>query len=91
MMRVFLGAIRRIKGELKIFTRKIVTLIASFPSSRKILNTIYLKLTPSQRSSFHKEFAKIFRNSNIRGSSGIWKIAFLENNYDAFKFWKFLA
>ncbi len=67
---------KRIINEASIIIRNSVRVIAAFSWSRWVLNAVYLKLTPSQRARFHREFAKIFRNNYIRGSDGKWKVVF---------------
>jgi FkbM family methyltransferase len=61
--------------------RVVIRILAAFNSTRGILNVIYLKLSPQQKDTFHKGFAKIFRNSNIPVSNGLWKIKFHEKVY----------
>jgi len=54
-----------------------VQLIAARPIPRELLNALYLRLTPSQRSLFSLGFSKIFRNNRtISGRSGIWTVEF---------------
>lgn len=60
----------------KYLVRNIFRTIVSFSWSRRLLNAIYLKLSPSQKALFHQMFAKTFRNSHIRGRDGSWKIVF---------------
>lgn len=54
--------------------------IAAFPWSRRLLNVAYLKLGSSQRALFHRAFAKTFRNSDIRGRDGSWKVVFVNRS-----------
>jgi FkbM family methyltransferase len=65
--------IKRTKKNTRIFT---VRLAISYSLSRRLLNVVYLKLTPVQRSLFHREFAKIFRNTYVHGNSGTWEVVF---------------
>ncbi len=71
---------RKIIIGVRLIIQNSVRVIAAFSWSRWALNAIYLKLTPSQRSLFHREFAKIFRNSYIRGSDGNWKVFFVNKS-----------
>lgn len=67
---------KRVVNAAKLIRNTFVSCVAAFGRSRRLLNAVYLRLTPSQRSVFHKEFSKIFRNSSIRASSGSWKVMF---------------
>lgn len=67
---------KRMVNGLRFIIRNSVRVIAGFSWSRWALNAVYLKLTPSQRARFHHQFAKIFRNTYIRGSGGNWKVVF---------------
>jgi FkbM family methyltransferase len=53
-----------------------VQLVAAHPVPRNLLNAVYLRLTPPQRSLFHCGFAKVFRNELVRGRSGTWAVEF---------------
>ncbi len=64
----------------KYVVRNIFRAIASFPWSRRLLNAAYLKLNSSQKALFHQAFAKTFRNSNIQGRDGNWKVVFGNRN-----------
>ncbi|MDX2255039.1 MAG: FkbM family methyltransferase [Pseudanabaenaceae cyanobacterium bins.39] len=56
--------------------QSIVRIAVTFCWSRKILNSLYLRLTPYQRSVFHGLFAKIFRDKSYQVRNGVWKIEF---------------
>lgn len=60
------------------FSQHLVKLIVAFSCSRYWLNKIYIRLNFSQKSFFHQKFSKIFRNSHIVGSNGIWVVDFQE-------------
>lgn len=64
------------RGSVKFLVRNAFRTIASFPWSRWLLNAAYLKLSSFQKALFHRAFAKTFRNSNIRGRDGSWKVMF---------------
>jgi FkbM family methyltransferase len=66
----------RIVNGLKLIRNYCVSWVAAFSWSRQLLNAWYVRLTPSRRGIFHREFAKIFRNSAIRGSDGRWEVRF---------------
>ena len=53
-------------------------LLAAFPWPRRVLNAVYVKLTPFQRNLFYKAFAKIFRNSDLQGRGGSWNVIFAD-------------
>ncbi len=82
---------KRIKGGTQFLTRPLVRAVAAFSWSRRVLNAVYLVLTPSQRSIFHESFAKIFRNNHIQGRDGNWKVVFAGKNIlmplDSENFW----
>ena len=59
------------------FLQNIVRLVGAYPLSRGWLNAVYLRLTPSQRSLFHRKYSKIFRSKYVRGRPGVWKIDFV--------------
>lgn len=67
---------KRIINGLKLIRNTIVACLAAFTWPRRWLNAWYLRLIPSRRSAFHREFAKIFRNSAIRGGDGFWVVTF---------------
>jgi FkbM family methyltransferase len=56
--------------------RSCVSLAAVSPSLRGSLNSVYLKLNPSQRVFFHQEFSQIFKNRSVQGGDGNWEVAF---------------
>jgi FkbM family methyltransferase len=76
-MKIVAKVTRKIITGVRLIIQNSVRVIAAFSWTRWWLNAIYLKLTPYQRSLFYQEFAKIFRNSYIRGSDGIWKVFFV--------------
>ena len=76
MMRVIRAVSWRVKSILMFFARNVVRMIAVFRWSRTVLNVVYLKLTPSQRSTFHQAFSKIFRDTYRSGSNGHWRVHF---------------
>ena len=53
---------KRIKSGAQCLIRNSVRAIAAFSWSRRVLNAVYLQLTPYQRSLFHQKFAKLFRS-----------------------------
>jgi FkbM family methyltransferase len=67
---------RGVKSGAKFIIRQGVKLIATFPSPRGLLNGVYVKLTPSQRSLFQRGFARIFRNGYSCRGNGNWKVIF---------------
>lgn len=79
-MREIKSSIWRVMSILVPFVRKVVRIIVAFRWSRTVLNAVYLKLTPPQRNIFHKAFSKIFRNTNISGKNGYWKVNFHGKN-----------
>ena len=70
----------RIKHGAQFLSRPSVRAIAASSWSRRVLNVVYLLLTPSQRALFHESFAKIFRNNHVQGRNGTWKVAFASKN-----------
>lgn len=70
----------RVKRGAQFLSRPSVRVIAASTWSRRMLNAVYLALTPSQRALFHESFAKIFRNNRIQGRDGTWKVAFANKN-----------
>ena len=74
------GLIHWIKRGVDFVIQTFIRLIAAFPFSRRALNSIYVKLSSHQRSLFNQEFAKIFKNNRIRGSSGTWNVVFLNKS-----------
>jgi hypothetical protein len=53
-----------------------MNLTAALPWSRTLLNSLYLRMTPGQRSRFHQRLAKGFRETRLRPRSGRWEIVF---------------
>lgn len=70
----------KIKRGAQFLSRPSIRAIAASSWSRRVLNAVYLGLTPSQRALFHELFAKIFRNNHIQGRDGTWKVAFASKN-----------
>jgi FkbM family methyltransferase len=61
----------------KLIMRYSVMWVAAFSWSRQLLNAVYRRLTPSQKNMFHKRFSKVFRDSHITGTSGDWRVVFV--------------
>jgi hypothetical protein len=82
---------KSLKSGAKFIIRNSVKLLAAFPWPRRVLNMVYIKLTPYQRIIIHDECARLFRNSKIRGSSGSWHIVFankiIQMPLSAARFW----
>src|SRR5437667_2890756 len=70
----------RIKCGAQFLSRQSIRAIAASSWSRRVLNDVYLVLTPSQRALFYKSFAKLFRNNRTQGRDGTWKVAFASKN-----------
>lgn len=66
----------RFINGLRFIRNYIVSWIVAIPWSRRLLNAWYMRLTPPQRNAFHKDFAKIFRDTSARGSDGYWEVRF---------------
>src|SRR5262249_50394255 len=68
-----------------------VSLTIALPFSRRLLNSLYVRLTPAQRVQFYLRLAKIFRNNRIRGRNGSWDVVFankrIEMPLTADRFW----
>ena len=64
------------KYGFRIVLQKIIKIVVSFASTRRILNSIYLGLNSRKRSVFHTLFAKIFVDTNDDASDGVWKVVF---------------
>jgi FkbM family methyltransferase len=60
----------------KAVVRASMNLTAALPWSRTLLNSVYLRMTPAQRSRFHQRFAKGFRETRLHPRSGRWEIVF---------------
>ena len=60
------GQVRMLKMA-KRMIRDGVSLTIALPLSRRLLNSVYVRLTPAQRAQFYLRLAKIFRNNRIRG------------------------
>lgn len=73
-------SISRAKNLTVSVPHKIMHFIVAFPITRALLNSIYLKLNPSQRSRFYQGFAKIFRHGSTYSSNGTWKSVFRGKN-----------
>ena len=67
---------KRVVNGAKLIRNTLVSWVAAFSWSRQLLNAAYIRLTPSQRNVFQREFSKIFRNGSIRGSNGSWEVMF---------------
>jgi FkbM family methyltransferase len=68
--------LKRVFNGLKLLRNYFVRWVVAVSWSRSLLNALYIRLTPYQRSIFHREFSKIFRHSSIRGSNGNWEVKF---------------
>lgn len=66
----------RIVNIVKLLRNIAVSCLIVFPLSRRLINGWYGRLNPSQRSAFHREYAKIFRNNSIQGGDGVWYARF---------------
>jgi FkbM family methyltransferase len=62
--------------QLKLVAMFVIGYIAKFSWSRKLLNKLYLNFNSQQKSFFHRYFAKTFREHNLTGNSGIWRVFF---------------
>lgn len=62
---------------LKIFSSNIVFLI-KLQFSRKIINQYYNDLSFFEKKRFYSRFKKVFRQSEIYGFNGTWKVKFLD-------------
>ena len=60
------------------FLQNIIKFSVVFFPTRLFLNATYHKLSPSQRIWFHRQFAEIFRNTEIHVRDGFWTIFFRE-------------
>jgi len=68
--------VERVVNGAKLIRNTLVSWVAAFSWPRQLLNAAYIRLTPSQRNVFQREFSKIFRNGSIRGSNGSWEVMF---------------
>lgn len=75
-MKIIGSVIEWMRSGAGFIIRNSVRLIIAFSWSRRVLNAVYLQLTPYQRSLVHQKFHNIFRSSFVRGRNGIWKISF---------------
>lgn len=75
--RVRVGALRAIEAfaEGKCASW-LVRRCAASPGPRKLLNAAYLKFGQNERTYFYWLYAKIFRDSPLRGREGHWEVAF---------------
>ena len=75
-MKIVHNVTETITSTAKSIVRQSVRVAAALSWSRRALNAVYLRLSPSQRALFWLAFAKIFRNSSIKESAGNWKVVF---------------
>lgn len=75
--RVRVGALRAIETFAESgLAAWLVRRAAASPLPRKLLNAAYLKLGQNERTYFYWLYAKIFRDSPLRGREGRWEVAF---------------
>jgi FkbM family methyltransferase len=67
---------KRLRSGVRAVFLGIVRLSVARAWSRKLLNAIYLKLNPDQRSRFHREAAKLFRTNAACEMTATWTVDF---------------
>jgi FkbM family methyltransferase len=67
---------KRVQSSARVVLPAILRSCVAHAWSRKLLNLIYLKLSPAQRSRFHRDAAKVFRNQFVGEVIGTWKVIF---------------
>lgn len=53
-----------------------VRALGTYSASRNVLNFVYLRLTYSQRATFHRNFSRIYRDRDSSVQPGTWKVRF---------------
>ncbi|MCI5120000.1 MAG: FkbM family methyltransferase [Candidatus Electrothrix sp. AUS4] len=80
-----------IKQTMKNVLIFIIKINAAYSWPRYMLNFVYLRLNSAQRVLFHRYFARIFRDGNIKGQSGYWLVWFcgkqIKMPLDSAMFW----
>jgi FkbM family methyltransferase len=67
---------KRLQSGVRSILLGMVRLSVARAWSRKLLNVVYLKLSPAQRSRFHREAAKLFRTNAACEVTATWTVAF---------------
>lgn len=68
-----------LKAALRSAAHGTVRQMVAFSWSREAMNSVYLKLSPSSRTRFHREFARLFRNAAVSlNPTAVWQVKFAE-------------
>lgn len=57
-------------------SKSFIRVTVTFSWSRRLVNDIYIRLTPHQKNVFHSYYAKIFRGRNCKINKGNWHLYF---------------
>lgn len=66
-----------LKAALRDAARRTVRHMVASSWSREAMNSVYLKLSPSSRTRFHREFARLFRDAAVSlDPAAVWQVKF---------------
>ena len=70
------STVKRIRPSVRTDIQRSVRMMASRPTTRRLLNYVYEALTWRQKEYWHSEYSKLFRDVPIRVAGGTWQATF---------------